>query len=192
MIDIVKELKGVVNKEIKALEVLSLSIDDNYILAIELIQNCNGKVIISGVGKSALIGKKISSTLCSLGTPSIFLHSNDALHGDLGLIENNDILILISNSGEADEIKAMFPKVKEIGLPIISIVSNSNSFIAKHSDVVLLIPTGEADHLGYAPTSSSTSTLALGDALAVVLSMINDFNVCDFKSYHPAGSLRNR
>jgi arabinose-5-phosphate isomerase len=192
MIDIVNELKEVINREIKALESLCLNINDNYIFAIELIKHCNGKVIISGVGKSALVGKKISSTLCSLGIPSIFLHSNDALHGDLGLIENNDILILISNSGEADEIKSMFPIIKEIGLSIISITSNEDSFISKNSDVVLLIPVGEADHIGCAPTSSTTSTLVLGDALAVVLSMINNFNKNDFKFYHPAGSLGKR
>jgi arabinose-5-phosphate isomerase len=191
-LDIIKEVKSVINKEIEILDALFSSIDDKCEVAVKLIEHCRGKIIVTGVGKSALVGKKISSTLCSLGTPSTFMHSNDALHGDLGLLTASDILLVISHSGETEEVKNMFPVINEIGLMVISITGNKDSFLAKNSDVTLLIPVGEADHMDCAPTASTTATMVLGDAIAVAASMINEFDENDFRFYHPGGTLGKR
>ncbi|MHC5224857.1 KpsF/GutQ family sugar-phosphate isomerase [Ignatzschineria sp. LJL83] len=158
--------------------------------AIDLILNCEGRTIISGVGKSGLIGKKIVATLASTGTPSFFLHPTEAFHGDLGMIKPSDVLILISYSGETDEVNKLIPSLKSFGNKIIGITGNSESTLAKHSDVFLDIGVErEICPNNLAPTSSTLITLALGDALAVALMRVRDFKPEDFAKFHPGGSL---
>lgn len=182
-------IKNIIQKEIDALLQLKENIDNEYVDAISAILACKGKVIISGIGKSGLIGKKISSTFSSLGIPSVYINANDALHGDLGAITNNDVIILISNSGESNEIINMIPTLDEIGIYIISI-TRANSFIAKHSDTVLKLPElNEADNLNLAPTCSTTMTLAIGDSLACTISELKGFTKEQFLVSHPSGKL---
>lgn len=158
--------------------------------AVELIFECKGKVIVTGVGKSGHIGKKIAATLASTGTPSFFVHSTEAVHGDLGMIEKNDVVLMISNSGETKEVLNMLPTLKKIGVKCISITRNHQSSLAKSCDVSLAYKYDqECDHLHLAPTVSSTLTLVVGDALAVALSKKKDFTSSDFHLYHPGGSL---
>jgi arabinose-5-phosphate isomerase len=177
--------------EIKALEKLKNSIDDNFEKACELIlRNKHGRVIITGMGKSGHIGKKIAATLASTGTPAFFVHPGEAGHGDFGMITDKDILIAISNSGNATEIMGIMPMIKHLNIPIISITSNKNSLMANASDVVLnLHVESEACPLNLAPTSSTTATLVLGDALAIALLKANNFSAKDFAFSHPSGAL---
>jgi arabinose-5-phosphate isomerase len=152
--------------------------------------DCKGKVIVTGVGKSGHIGKKIAASLASTGTPAFFVHSTEGVHGDLGMIQQEDVVILISNSGETKEVLSLLPTLEKIGSKRISITSKEKSTLALSCDVVLAYQyEGEADHLGLAPTISSTLTLVIGDALAVALSILKDFKKEDFHLYHPGGSL---
>lgn len=161
--------------------------------AIKLILKCQGKVIITGIGKSGIIGRKISATLASTGTSSFFLHPAEGVHGDLGMVENDDIVIAISNSGESSEILHMLPSLKQIGVKIISMVSNPKSSLGKVSTIVIPInKASEACSLGLAPTTSTTVTLALGDAIAMALLRARNFGPEDFAIYHPSGTLGNR
>jgi len=147
-------------------------------------------VIVTGIGKSGIIGKKIAATLASTGTPAFFLHPAEALHGDLGMISKGDVVIAISNSGQSAEVLAMLPYIKRLGIPLIAITNNPQSELAKRADVVLkLCVEKEACPLSLAPTSSTTNTLVLGDALAVVLMKLKGFTEKDFGLRHPAGSL---
>jgi len=187
---IIESGKEVIQKEIKALETFERHIDESFSKAVSAILKCKGKIIITGIGKSGHIGKKISSTLSSLGTPSTFFHSTEMLHGDSGCLEKSDILIAISNSGNTQEVVETARKAKEIGLKVISINSNVESELSKLSDITLC--TGnieEADHIGLAPTSSTTVVLALGDALAVTVSKEKEFSAKSFAFYHPGGAL---
>ncbi len=182
--------KEVISQEIKALKSLLNALDENFNKAIELILNTKGKVVITGMGKSGIIGKKISATLSSTGTPSFFLHPAEAIHGDLGMISKDDILIAISNSGETPELISIIPIVKRWGNKVIAITNNKNSTLAKEADVHLFLNVErEACPLNLAPTSSSTATLALGDAIAVALLKIRGFTREDFARFHPGGSL---
>ena len=182
--------KSVIETEIKELQRLKNCLDENFIRAVEILKNCKGKVVITGIGKSGLIGKKIAATLSSTGTPSFFLHPAEALHGDLGMVSKDDVVIAISNSGQSSEVLAMLPYFKRLGIPVIAITNNPNSELAKRSDVVLkLCVEKEACPLNLAPTSSTTNTLVLGDALAVVLMKLKGFSEKDFGLRHPAGSL---
>jgi arabinose-5-phosphate isomerase len=165
-------------------------IDENFVKAIELILSIKGKVIITGVGKSGLIGAKMSATFASTGTSSFFIHPTEAMHGDLGMIESGDLVIAISYSGESDELVKLIPHIKRFDIPLISISGNSESTLAKYSDISLLtIVEKEACPLNTAPTSSTTVTLVLGDAIAVALMKGRNFQKEDFASFHPAGSL---
>jgi arabinose-5-phosphate isomerase len=165
-------------------------IDENFAKAIELILSIKGKVIITGVGKSGLIGAKMSATFASTGTSSFFIHPTEAMHGDLGMIESGDLVIAISYSGESDELVKLIPHIKRFDIPLISISGNSESTLAKYSDISLLtIVEKEACPLNTAPTSSTTVTLVLGDAIAVALMKGRNFQKEDFASFHPAGSL---
>ena len=158
--------------------------------AIKLIQATKGHVIITGVGKSGHVGEKIAASLSSTGTPSFFMHSTEAVHGDLGMVTKDDLVILISNSGETKEVLNVLPTLEKIGVKKISITKNHNSTLAKACDVSLAYKYDkEADSLGLAPTTSSTITLAVGDALAVTLSTLKNFTPNDFHLYHPGGSL---
>lgn len=188
--DVLKEIKGVIQTEIDSLKDLHEQIDSSFANAINLIHDCKGKVVISAVGKSGLIGRKIAATLSSTGTPSFFVHSTEAVHGDLGMIESKDIVILISNSGETKEVLNIIPTLNVLGCKKIALTSNKSSCLANQSDIVLGYSyEKEADHLGVAPSSSAIMILAIGDALAIVLSLLKDFKSEDFLLYHPGGSL---
>lgn len=161
--------------------------------AAALILACKGKVIVSGVGKSGLIGAKIAATLASTGTPSFFLHPTEALHGDLGMIQKDDLILAISFSGESEELKALLPHLERFGIKIIAMSKNENSSLGQASSVFIsLAIEKEACPLGAAPTVSTTLTLALGDALAVYLMQKREFKKEDFASFHPGGSLGKR
>jgi arabinose-5-phosphate isomerase len=183
-------IKNVIEKEANALLTLSDHIGGDYDDAINLLLSCKGKVVISGVGKSGHIGKKIAASLSSTGTPSFFVHSTEGVHGDLGMIQEKDIVILISNSGETTEVLSVIPSIKKIGSKIIAITSKGNSTLAEEADVVLTYQyDSEADPLNLAPTTSAMLTLVIGDALAVTLSTLKNFKKEDFHLYHPGGSL---
>ena len=158
--------------------------------AVEIILTCRGKLIITGVGKSGLIGAKMAATFASTGTPSFFLHPTEALHGDLGMIGKDDVVIAISYSGESEELSSILPHVKRFNTPLIGMTRDRNSTLGKYSDVVIdVVVEKEACPLNIAPTSSTTLTLALGDALAVCLMKARDFQKSDFASFHPGGAL---
>lgn len=180
----------VIKTEKKAIENLENFINNDFSNAVETIFSRKGRVIITGIGKSANIGTKIVSTLNSTGTPSIFMHAADAIHGDLGIIQNDDVIICISKSGNTPEIKALIPLIKNTGNPLIAIVGNMDSFLAKQADIVLNTTVeSEADPNNLAPTTSTTAQLVMGDALAVALLECRKFTATDFAKYHPGGSL---
>ena len=165
-------------------------VDDVFDKAVEVILNCKGKLIITGVGKSGLIGAKMAATFASTGTPSFFLHPTEALHGDLGMIDENDVVIGISYSGESEELSAILPHIKRFGAPPIGMTRDRKSTLGSFSDMLIEINiTKEACPIETAPTSSTTLTLALGDALAVCLMRARDFKKSDFASFHPGGAL---
>ncbi len=166
------------------------SINDVFDKATQMILTCKGKLIVSGVGKSGLIGAKIAATLASTGTPSFFLHPTEALHGDLGMIGGDDIVLAISYSGESEELGAILPHVKRFDVPLIGMSRSCDSTLGKYSDLhIPIIVQKEACPLDIAPTSSTTLTLALGDALAICLMKARNFKKSDFASFHPGGSL---
>jgi arabinose-5-phosphate isomerase len=179
--------------EQRAIAQLAQYIDDAFVEACQLILCCKGKVIVCGMGKSGHIGHKISATLASTGTPAFFMHPAEANHGDLGMLTGQDILLTISNSGETGELLALIPVVKRMGVPIIAMSSNPQSTLAKYADVNLCIKVEqEACSLGLAPTSSTTATLVMGDAMAVALLDARGFTSEDFALSHPGGSLGRR
>lgn len=184
------EGKKVFDTEIAALEKTRDALGDTFLKILDLIVNCKGKLIITGMGKPGHIAAKLAATFSSLGTPSFRLHPAEAMHGDLGMISSNDVVIAISYSGESDEIVKILPNIKMIGATLVGITGNPNSTLAKTSDVVQVLPKfKEACYLGLAPTSSTTAVLCYGDALAVVASGIYGFKDVDFGKFHPAGSL---
>ena len=165
-------------------------IDDNFAIACERILACEGKVVVCGMGKSGHIGNKIAATLASTGTPSFFMHPGEASHGDLGMLSKQDILLAISNSGETNELLALLPVIKRLGIPLIAMSGNPESSLARYADVHLCIKVEqEACSLGLAPTSSTTATVVMGDALAVALLDARGFSEDDFALSHPGGSL---
>jgi len=180
----------IISAEAQAISDLNNFIDDDFANSVELIFNSNGRVIVTGIGKSALIAQKIVATFNSTGTPSIFMHAADALHGDLGIIQENDIVICLSKSGNTPEIKILVPFIKQFGNKIIAIVSNTNSFLAKQSDYVLKAKIeNEAYQSSVAPTSSTTAQLVIGDALAGCLLDCRGFSNENFAKFHPGGTL---
>ncbi|MBR4329014.1 MAG: KpsF/GutQ family sugar-phosphate isomerase, partial [Candidatus Riflebacteria bacterium] len=190
MISPLDSAKKALNYEIEALKEAVNNLDDNFTKAVELILKSSGRLIVSGMGKSGLIGNKISATLSSTGTPSLFLHPAEALHGDLGMVTEDDIVLLLSNSGETDEIIRIVPFIRRIGAKIIAMVGNLDSSLAKNSDIVInSFVSREACPLNLAPTSSTTVSLALGDALACALIEARGFKEKDFARFHPSGSL---
>ncbi|QSZ40787.1 KpsF/GutQ family sugar-phosphate isomerase [Sulfurimonas aquatica] len=165
-------------------------IDDVFDKCVELILECKGKLIVTGVGKSGLIGAKIAATFASTGTPSFFLHPTEALHGDLGMIGKDDVVIGISYSGESEELSSILPHIKRFNTPLIGMTKNRNSTLGQFSDIVIeVVVEKEACPINTVPTSSTTLTLALGDALAVCLMRARDFKQSDFASFHPGGAL---
>lgn len=187
---ILEQAKELLEKEARAILNIAQTLDSNFEKAVELIYSCKGRVVVTGMGKSGLICKKISATLASTGTPSFFLHPAEAIHGDLGMITREDIVLAASNSGETEEITRLLPAIKRFGLKLISLTAQSKSTLAKYSDVVLDIKVKEeACPMGLAPTTSTTATLAYGDALAIALIKKRDFKEEDFAVFHPGGSL---
>ncbi len=184
------EGKRVFDIEIEALEKTRDSLDEVFLKILNMIVACNGKVVVTGMGKPGHVAKKLAATFASLGTPSFFLHPGEAMHGDLGMVSENDLVIAISYSGESDEIIKILPNIKLIGAQLVGITGNAHSTLAQVADVVQVLPEfEEACHLGLAPTSSTTVALCYGDALAVVASRIYGFKKEDFGKFHPAGAL---
>lgn len=178
--------------DIEALSILKLknSINESFTKAIDILYNCKGRVIVTGMGKSGIIGKKIAATLSSTGTPSYFLHPAESTHGDSGIITREDVIIAISNSGETNELLNLLPLIKRFGIPLIALTGGLNSTLAKTSDVTLDISVEkEACPLNKAPTASTTATLAMGDAIAVCLLEKRGFTEEDFLIFHPSGAL---
>ena len=168
-------------------------IDAGFISAVETIHGSKGRLVISGIGKSAIVGQKIVSTLNSTGTPSLFMHAADAIHGDLGMIQENDIVLIISKSGESPEIKVLVPLIKNFGNTLVSMVGNIDSFLALNGDMVLNTTVSkEACPNNLAPTSSTTAQMVMGDVLAVCLMQLNGFSGEDFARFHPGGNLGKR
>ena len=184
--------KNVIELEIKALKKLKNSLDKSFNDTVQAISKCKSKVVICGVGKSGIIASKISATLSSVGTPSFSISVSDCSHGDLGRITNQDILILISYSGKTDELKNVIRYAKSNKILLIGIVSNKNSNLYKSSNIKLLIPEVIESGYGIVPTSSTTSQLALGDALSIAVMKKKKFGKLDFKKFHPAGNLGNK
>lgn len=182
--------KQVVDIELNAIAALNNKLDEHFADACNLLMQCKGKVVVSGMGKSGHIGNKIAATLASTGTPSFFMHPGEANHGDLGMLAPNDVLLAISNSGETGELLNLLPVVKRMNVPVIAMTNRADSTLGKHADVVLDIGVEqEACSLGLAPTTSTTVTLVLGDALAVALLDAKGFTSDDFALSHPGGSL---
>lgn len=191
--DSVEEAKRVLRVEAQSLLDLAERIDENFSRAVELLYQCAGKVVLMGMGKSGLVGRKIASTFASTGTPSFFLHPAEGLNGDFGMLAKEDLIIAISNSGETRELLEVLPLIKRYGNRLITLTGNGNSTLSKAGDVNLDIRVKEeACPLGLAPTSSTTATLALGDALAVALMGKKDFKEEDFAMLHPGGALGKR
>ena len=186
----VAHARRVLGIEAAAIAALAGRLGDGFADAIELIARCAGKVVVTGMGKSGHVCRKIAATLASTGTPSFFLHAGEALHGDLGMLERTDLVLAISNSGETQEILDLLPILKRLGLPLVAMTGGLDSTLARAADVVLDVGVAEeACPLGLAPTASTTATLAMGDALAVALLQHRGFRAEDFAALHPAGTL---
>jgi arabinose-5-phosphate isomerase len=187
---IIKRAREVLDIEAKGIASLSDRLDDSLVRAVELLYGCRGKVVVTGMGKSGLICRKIAATLSSTGTPSFFLHAGDANHGDMGMIMQNDVVLAISNSGETEEILRLIPILKRLGVKLIAITGYNGSTLSRAADVTLDASVKEeACPLGLSPTASTTTALALGDALAVILLEKKGFKEEDFALRHPGGTL---
>ncbi|MBC8393881.1 MAG: KpsF/GutQ family sugar-phosphate isomerase [Deltaproteobacteria bacterium] len=190
---IVNQAKEVLKIEAEGLLKLAERIDDNFTKMVELIFKSSGRLIVSGIGKSGIVGRKIVATLNSTGTRSMYLHPVEAMHGDLGQVSPDDIFLALSNSGETDELNILVPSIRKVGCSIIAFTGNKNSTLANHSDIVIDVGVDrEACPFGLAPTASTTALLAMGDALAVVLINKKRFKSSDFKKFHPGGILGQR
>ena len=185
--------RQVVTDEARALDVLADGLDEHFAEAVQLILQATGRIIISGIGKSGHIGHKIAATLASTGTPAYFVHPAEASHGDLGMVSKGDVVLAISNSGEAPELANLLAFTRRFGIPLIGLSSKPESTLMKQADVHLLIPSlGEACGFGMVPSISTTLTLAMGDALAIALMKYRDFKPEDFRAFHPGGKLGAR
>lgn len=190
MDSMLEHAQEVLRMEAEAILDLVPRIDENFAAAIQLILACKGRTVITGMGKSGLIGRKMAATLASTGTPSFFLHPAEGIHGDLGMVTANDVVIALSNSGETGEVLNILPSLRRIGASLIAMVGNPNSTLGKNADVVLNVGVSkEACPLGLAPTSSTTAALAYGDALALALLQKHNFTASQFAIFHPGGSL---
>lgn len=188
--NIIEEARSVFDKEIKALAQTRQAIDHDFEVILDLILNCEGKVVITGMGKPGHIGTKIAATFASLGTPSFFMHPGEAMHGDLGMVEKKDVVLLLSYSGESTEVTDLMPVLHEIGCTTIAITGKGKSTLARECQYCFCFPEfEEACYMHLAPTSSTTALLVLGDALAVVASRMRNYTKEDFGLYHPAGAL---
>lgn len=179
--------------EARSVAGLAAFVDDSFEKTVDLIHQSKGRLVISGIGKSAIVGQKIVSTLNSTGTPSLFMHAADAIHGDLGMVQKDDVVLIISKSGESPEIKVLVPLIRNFGNTLIGMVGNTGSFLAQNSDLVLNTTVSkEACPNNLAPTSSTTAQMVMGDVLAVCLMQLNGFTGQDFAKYHPGGNLGKR
>ena len=187
---ILASAKKTILSESESIAKLSDFLDDNFVNAVEIIHNSKGRLVITGIGKSAIIAQKIVATLNSTGTPSLFLHASEAIHGDLGMVQPGDVVICISKSGNSPEIKVLVPLLKRFGNKLIAITGNTTSFLGKEADFVLntYVET-EACPINLAPTNSTTAQLVMGDAIAVCLMEMKNFTAEDFAKYHPGGAL---
>ena len=191
--NLIKRAKEVLDIEVEAIKDLGTRIDQNFKQAVDLIFSTKGRIVVSGMGKAGIIAQKFSATLSSTGTPSLFLHSAEAIHGDLGRVIANDIVVILSNSGETEEIKKLLPILKKIGSKIIALTGNIKSSLARFADVTLNVAVKrEACPLGLAPTASTTAMLAMCDALSICLLELKGFKEKDFALFHPGGSLGRR
>ncbi len=190
---ILQQAKDVLKLEADGILKLAERIDENFTRLVDMIYQSRGRVLIAGIGKSGIIGRKIVATLNSTGTRAIFLHPVEAMHGDLGMVSGDDIFIALSNSGETDELNILLPSIKSAGCPIVAFTGNPHSTLAQESDLVIDVGVeAEACPLNMAPTVSTTAQLAMGDALAVVLINKRKFTAQDFQKFHPGGSLGKR
>ncbi len=190
---VIQQAAEVLRIEAEGISGLIERIDQGFVEMVDIICRCRGRVIVSGIGKSGLIGRKIVATLNSTGTRSLFLHPVEAMHGDLGMVSRDDVFIALSYSGETDELNMLLPTIRKMGCPVIAFTGKDDSTLAKSSDIVINVAVKqEACPLGLAPTASSTAMLAMGDALAVVLINKKQFKSSDFKKFHPGGALGQR
>ncbi|MDP9316010.1 MAG: SIS domain-containing protein [Chloroflexota bacterium] len=190
MPDFIDEGRRVIEHEAQALAALAGQLGEEFERAAQLISSCSGRTIVTGVGKSGIVGRKIAASLASLGTPAFFVHAAEAVHGDLGMITSNDVVIALSNSGETAEVVHVAPLMRRGAAALIAITSRPNSTLARLADVHLDIGVREeADRRGLAPTTSAIATMALGDALALALAEARSFTREQFHAYHPGGSL---
>ncbi|MEJ2470333.1 MAG: KpsF/GutQ family sugar-phosphate isomerase [Desulfuromonadales bacterium] len=190
---IIASARRVIKIEAEAVDALAERLDEHFTKAVAMILACTGRVVVTGMGKSGLICQKMAATMASTGTPAIFLHPAEGVHGDLGILMKNDVVVAVSNSGETEEITRILPIIKRMGLPLIAMAGNPTSTLARAGDVFLDISIREeACPLQLAPTASTTATLALGDALAVALLQERGFREEDFALYHPGGALGKR
>lgn len=188
--NIVSEAKSIFDKEIEALNKVRDSLGEDFEALVKLIVECQGKVVLTGMGKPGHIGTKIAATLASLGTPSFFMHPGEALHGDLGMVEKKDVVIIMSYSGESDEVTRLMPTLHEIGCATVAITGKPKSTLARECQYHVFFPEfEEACYMHLAPTSSTTALLVLGDALALVASRVKNYTKEDFGLHHPAGAL---
>lgn len=184
------EAKRVLDVEADSIQNLKKAVNNNFVSAIKLILEGKGRVIFSGVGKSGIIGRKMAATFSSTGTPAFFVHAGEALHGDLGMITEDDVFIAISNSGETEEILNLVPSIRRIGASIVALTGNGCSSLSQYADITVFAGVEEeACPHGLAPTASTTAIMALGDAMALTLSSLKGFSAEDFALYHPGGSL---
>ena len=191
--EILEELRRVIRLEAQAILHLEDCLGPPFEEAVSMLQACKGKVIVTGVGKSGLIANKISATMVSTGTPAVFLHGSEAMHGDIGIVGKDDIVLAVGRSGESEELLTLLPFIKKIGARILSITSQPESTLARNSDLVLWTPIQEeACPLNMAPTCSTTVALVLGDALAMALMKLRNFQPADFALFHPGGQLGKR
>ena len=193
MTDILEAARKVLRIEAEAVQALNDRINGEFVRAVEMILACSGRVVVTGMGKSGLICQKIAATMASTGTPALFLHPAEGVHGDLGMVAKGDVVIAVSNSGETEELTRILPVIKRMGLPLIAMAGKPESTLARAGDVFLDISVKEeACPLQLAPTASTTATLAMGDALAVALLLERGFREEDFALYHPGGALGKR
>ncbi len=190
---ILRQAREVLRIEAEGILNLIEKLDENFGKMVELILRSKGRTVLTGIGKSGIVARKIVATLISTGTPALFLHPVEAMHGDLGMVSDKDVVIALSNSGETDELNILIPSIKRIGCPLIGFTGNMDSTLARHSDIVIYVGVErEACPMGLAPTASTTAALAMGDALSVTLINKRRFKPKDFQRFHPGGNLGQR
>ena len=193
MEDILRTAKQTIRSEAQSIARLEEFINTDFLNAVTAIHECSGRIVVTGIGKSAIIAQKIVATFNSTGTPALFMHAADAIHGDLGMIQKDDVVIILSNSGNSSEIKMVLPVIKQLSKTIIAITGNGQSYLAGEANIVLNASvTEESCPHNLAPTNSTTAQMVIGDALAVCLIKLNNFSEADFARYHPGGNIGKR